>query len=59
MYIKERKREKERNMKMRKGGQKERNCRGYCVSFRFISVLLSESVENESDTEATMVLLGF
>ena len=59
MYIKKRKREKERNMNVSKGEQKERNCRGYCVSFRFISVLLSESVENESDTEATMILLGF
>ena len=59
MNIEERKREKERNMHMSKGEQKERNCRGYCVSFRFISVLLSESVENESDTEATMILLGF
>ena len=59
MNIEERKRKKERNMKMSKGEQKERNCRGYCVSFRFISVLLSESVENESDTEATMILLGF
>ena len=59
MNIEERKREKERNMKMRKGGQKERNCMGFCLRFRFISVLLSKSDENESDTEATMILLGF
>ena len=59
MNTEERKRQKERNVNMSKREQKERNCRGYCVSFRFISVLLSESVEIESDTEATMILLGF
>ena len=59
MNIEERKRKKERNMKMSKGEQKERNCRGYRLSIHYISVLLSKSEENESDTEATMILLGF